>query len=237
LEVDLEKSYGDFRLKATFALAGPGVTVVFWPSGAGKTTLLSLLAGLAKPDRGFIRHQGRTLYDSAKKIFVAPEKRNFSYVFQRALLFTHFSVKTNLLFAAKFGGRPLEPGAFARAVGLLGLEELLSRQPRSLSGGEAQRVAIGRALLAQGDLLIMDEPLSSLDRERKDELLAYIVQIPERFGAPIVYVTHAEDELRLLADRVLTVERGQCQLKTRAEFELGWGQLKGGPGLSGVGAN
>jgi molybdate transport system ATP-binding protein len=218
LEVSLSKKYGDFSLAADFSLSEPGITVVFGPSGAGKTTLLLLLAGLARPDWGRVRYRGRILYDSAKSLFTPPEKRNFSCVFQQARLFSHFSVKGNLLFASRFGGRPVIPGSFERIVELLGLQDLLGRRTQTLSGGEAQRVAIGRALLAQGDLLLMDEPLASLDRARKNELLGHVAQIPERFGIPVVYVTHAEDELKLLANRVLTVVRGQCALKSPAEF-------------------
>jgi molybdate transport system ATP-binding protein len=216
--VDMGKSYGGFHFKAAFTLAEPGITVVFGPSGAGKTTLLNLLAGLSQPDWGFIRYQERTFFDAAKKLFVPPEKRRLSCVFQESRLFSHFSVRNNLLFPARFGGRPLEPGSFDRVVELLGLEGLLDRRTITLSGGEAQRVAIGRALLAKGQLLLMDEPLSSLDRERKTELLGYIAAIPQRFGTPTLYVTHAEDELERLADRVLTIEGGQCHLLSRHEF-------------------
>jgi molybdate transport system ATP-binding protein len=218
LAVNVVKSFGVFALEASFELAGPGVTVVFGPSGAGKTTLLSLLAGLGRPDSGFIRYQGRTLFDSAKGVCLAPEKRSFGYVFQEPRLFSHFSVTNNLLFATRFGGRVFDRDCFERVVDLLGLGSLLSRRPRTLSGGESQRVAIGRALLAQGDLLLMDEPLSSLDRERKNELLSYIIQIPARFGSPIIYVTHAEDELLFLADRVLEVKDGHCVLRDKADF-------------------
>ncbi|MDR0547972.1 MAG: ATP-binding cassette domain-containing protein [Deltaproteobacteria bacterium] len=219
IEASFGVNYGSFAFKATFELLEPGITVVFGPSGAGKTTLLRLLAGLARPDWGFIRHRGRTLFDSEKKLFLPPEKRNLAYVFQEARLFSHFSAQNNLLFATRFGGRPPVSASFlARTVNLLGLSNLLSRRTQTLSGGEAQRVAIGRALLAQGQLLLMDEPLASLDRARKKELLGYIAQIPPRFLIPILYVTHAEDELDFLADQVLTVREGQCQLRTRDEF-------------------
>jgi molybdate transport system ATP-binding protein len=218
LAVRFGKSYGSFALKAAFELDGPGITVVFGPSGAGKTTLLSLLAGLARPDYGFIRYRGLVLYDSETGRFIPPEKRNIACVFQEARLFPHFSVKTNLLFASIFGGRGVSPGSFAKTVELLGLKELLGRKPQTLSGGEAQRVAIGRALLAGGDLLLMDEPLASLDKARKIELSRHIAKIPILFGASIVYVTHSMDELNFLADWVVAVKEGECRLKTRAEF-------------------
>jgi molybdate transport system ATP-binding protein len=212
------KRFGSFSLKADFELSEPGVTVVFGPSGAGKTTLLSLLAGLGRPDWGHISQGDRVLFDSEKKVFCPPEKRHLGYVFQEARLFSHFSVLNNLLFAIRFGGRPFDQKAFGRVVDLLGLGALLSRRPRTLSGGEGQRVAIGRALLAQGHLLLMDEPLSSLDRERKTELMAYVAQIPIQFGTPIIYVTHAEDELLYLANRVIEVTDGECVLREKREF-------------------
>jgi molybdate transport system ATP-binding protein len=229
LEAHLTKSYGSFRLTADFKLVEPGITVISGPSGAGKTTLLNLLAGLSRPDWGYIRGPEKVYFDSNQGICAPPEKRNISYVFQRSRLFSHFSVKNNLLFASRFGNRPLRPGSWEKVVSLLGLTALLGRRPHTLSGGEAQRVAIGRALLAEGDLLLMDEPLSSLDRERKTELLGYIAKIPERLGVPILYVTHAEEELLALAQRVLEVFQGQCRWReTDARAENFSARAKGG---------
>ncbi|MDR1085073.1 MAG: ATP-binding cassette domain-containing protein [Deltaproteobacteria bacterium] len=223
LEVCLEKRFGPFCLEVDFELAEVGITVVFGPSGAGKTTFLNLLAGLERPDRGFIRYRDRVFYDSSLGLIIPPEKRNLSYVFQQPRLFSHFSVATNLLFSARFCGRKVAKDSFDRVVDILGLRPLLSRQPHTLSGGESQRVAIGRALLSRSlqslPLMLMDEPLSSLDRSRKTELLDYVVRIPGQFGVPIIYVTHSEDELLFLADQVLNINSGRSTLLSGTDFE------------------
>jgi molybdate transport system ATP-binding protein len=212
VEIRAEKTFGAFTLSVDLALSGSGVTVIFGPSGAGKTTLLNLLAGLVQPDRGLIRFRGRVFFDSERGRRLPPEKRRLSYVFQQPRLFSHFSVLGNLLFAASFCGRRPAPGAFEKTTALLGLEKLLDRRPNTLSGGESQRVALGRALLASSEMLLMDEPLSSLDRARKDELVDLVARIPKEFGVPVLYVTHAEDELLALADEVLEMRDGRGRL-------------------------
>ena len=192
-----------------FEVPEAGITVVFGPSGAGKTTLLNLVAGLDRPDAGCVRHRGRVLCDAAKGVFLPPERRNLGCVFQRPLLFSHLSVESNLRFAPRFCGRGGRLGDYAKVVGLLGLESLLKRRPNTLSGGERQRVAIGRALMADPELLLMDEPLSSLDQARKGELIDHIGQIPAKFGLSILYVTHDPAEAEALADHVLPLKAGR----------------------------
>jgi molybdate transport system ATP-binding protein len=214
LTVRVEKSYPSFSLKLDFQIPEAGITVVFGPSGAGKTTLLNLVAGLERPDRGLIRHHERTLFDSASGVCLPPERRRLGYVFQSPLLFSHLTVAGNLRFAPRFCGRRGRPGDYDKVVELLGLGRLLGRRPQTLSGGESQRVAIGRALMADPELLLMDEPLSSLDQGRKDELVAHIDQIPPRFGLSVLYVTHDAAEARALADNVLPLVDGRLGPET-----------------------
>ena len=211
LKVRAEKSFGTFSMSMDFSLDPVGITVLFGKSGAGKTTLVKMIAGLVSPDDGFIECCGKIFFDSAKKFSLPPEKRGLGYVFQEGRLFTHMSVKNNLLFGPRFCGRPYNPALFAKVVELLGIEGLLSRKPGTLSAGEGQRVAIGRALLACTSFLLMDEPLSSLDEERKEDLTTYIASIPQSFGIPIVYVTHSKKETARLADRVIVIRDGRVE--------------------------
>jgi molybdate transport system ATP-binding protein len=211
LEVDVDKSFEAFSLSLGFTVPESGITVLFGPSGAGKTTLLNLVAGLERPDRGLIRHHGRTLYDSSEGACLPPEKRRLGYVFQRPLLFSHLSVASNLMVAPRFASRKGRLPDYEAVVELLGLGRLLGRRPNTLSGGERQRVAIGRALMADPKLLLMDEPLSSLDQARKDELVEHIGRIPERFGITILYVTHDSAEAEALADSFLPIEGGRLR--------------------------
>ncbi|MDR2826218.1 MAG: ATP-binding cassette domain-containing protein [Deltaproteobacteria bacterium] len=212
LQVVVKKCLGTFCLDMDFSITGLGLTVIFGKSGAGKSTLLNLLAGLIHPDDGLISCAGRIFFDSAGRVALPPEKRAVGYVFQQPRLFSHLSVQGNLLFAPRFGGRPPVEDLFQQVTELLGLADLLERRTQTLSGGESQRVSIGRALLASPTLLLMDEPLSSLDHKRKKELMHYIAVIPERFQIPVLYVTHSLEELQLLADRVLLVRDGRGQL-------------------------
>lgn len=212
LHIDVTKRLGKFFLELELSLVNADITVIFGKSGAGKTAVLNLLAGLAKPDSGNILLGDCILYDAEKRIALPPEKRGLSYVFQQPRLFSHMSVKNNLLFSPRFCGRSSPRSHFEDVVDLLGIGHLLDRSPNTLSGGESQRVAIGRALLASSELLLMDEPLSSLDKNRKDELIHYISLIPERFKLPILYVTHSVDELTALADNVLLMRDGQGEL-------------------------
>lgn len=203
LDVSLER--GDFRLAVDAALDLTGITALFGPSGSGKTTLLRIVAGLERRARGSVRLDEAVWQDATR--FVPPHRRRVGYVFQDARLFAHLDVAGNLAFGARRGGAR---GAIRRddVVEALALAPLLGRRPASLSGGEAQRVAIGRALLGDPRLLVMDEPVNALDVARKREILAYVERIPPLFGLPIVYVTHSVDEVARLADTVVLMRDG-----------------------------
>jgi len=206
LELDVELDYGSFRLAVRESLDLDGITAVFGSSGSGKTSLLRVIAGLEPSARGLIRFRDTAWLERGRHS--PPEARAIGYVFQDGRLFAHLDVRGNLLFPLKHGRRS-GAIAFDDIVAVLGLEPLLLRYPASLSGGESQRVAIGRALLANPSLLLMDEPLSSLDRPRKRELLPLIRSLPARFGLPVLYVTHDLDELAYLADEVILLAAGR----------------------------
>ena len=188
-------------------LASHGITVLWGASGSGKTTLLQCLAGLLRPDAGRIACREAVWFDAERGVCLAPERRRLGYVFQDVRLFPHLSVRSNMLFGRRFRGP--SGVSFEDVVALLGLGRLLHRTPSDLSGGEKQRVAVGRALLACPELLLMDEPLTGLDQGKREEIMAYVKAIPERFGVPILYVTHSDAERRFLADRVLNLEDGK----------------------------
>ena len=200
-----------------FSMDEAGITVFFGRSGAGKTTLVNMIAGLVSPDEGIISYRGKIFFDSFEKISIPPERRGLGYVFQQHRLFTHMSVRNNLLFASRFCGREVQQGFYERVTELLGIEQLLGRKPATLSGGESQRVAIGRALLACRSFLLMDEPLSSLDPLRKEDLLGYILSIPKKLNIPVIYVTHSVEELSSLADSVLVIDEGRAAPLCSAE--------------------
>jgi molybdate transport system ATP-binding protein len=209
LDLRVEKSFGEFSVVADISIEQSGITVLLGKSGAGKTTLVNMIAGLVRPDRGFISCGGRVFFDSSENVSLPPESRGLGYVFQQHRLFPHMSVQNNLLFGPRFCGRPFDASRFEKAVEVLGIAHLLSRKPDSLSGGESQRVAIGRAILACSSILLMDEPLSSIDNERKEDLIEYVDGIPEKFGTPIIYVTHSHREASRLADRVIMMDGGR----------------------------
>jgi len=231
LEAGFRLERDGFDLHADLALPARGVTALFGPSGSGKTTLLRCLAGLEPNARGHLRFDGQTWQDDAAAIFVPPHRRAVGYVFQEARLFPHLSVDANLEYgrrrAARHGrGR----GRLARRehiVELLGLDGLLQRYPAQLSGGERQRTAIGRALLSEPQLLLMDEPLAALDARRKDDILPYLDGLRRELDIPLVYVTHAIDEVNRLADHLVLIEQGGVQasgeltdLLSRLEYPL-----------------
>ena len=207
LQVSIQKQLEAFALQVSFVLASHGITVLWGASGSGKTTLLQCLAGLLRPDAGRIACREAVWFDAERGVCLAPERRRLGYVFQDVRLFPHLSVRSNMLFGRRFRGP--SGVSFEDVVGLLGLGRLLHRTPSDLSGGEKQRVAVGRALLACPELLLMDEPLTGLDRGKREEIMAYIKAIPERFDVPILYVTHSDAERRFLADRVLNLEDGK----------------------------
>ena len=203
LEIDVRKRLGATALELRYAGTG-GVTALFGRSGAGKTSTVQMIAGLMTPDSGRFALGGRVLFDSAGGIDIAAPQRRVGVVFQEGRLFPHLSVRRNLLYAR--GARA--DGRYRGAVDMLGLGTLLERKPATLSGGEQQRVAIGRALLSNPDILLMDEPLASLDAARKAEILPYIERLRDEAGPPIVYVSHQIEEVARLADRIVLLSDG-----------------------------
>jgi molybdate transport system ATP-binding protein len=208
LRVDVFKQLGEFSLQATFASEGR-VTGLFGASGAGKTSLISIIAGLLQPDRGTIAVDGETLDDTAAKLHLPPHRRRIGYVFQDARLFPHLDVRGNLDYGRRMNRLADDPAQRERVTDLLDIGRLLGRRPGRLSGGERQRVALGRALLAQPRLLLLDEPLGSLDEERKVEILPYLVRLRDEAGVPMVYVSHDAGEMRQLATQVVMLKRGR----------------------------
>ncbi|HVK89984.1 MAG TPA: molybdenum ABC transporter ATP-binding protein, partial [Mycoplana sp.] len=194
LDVDIRHAQGAFNLHARFRSDGK-LTALFGPSGSGKTTVVNAIGGLVRPDHGRIAVQGRVLVDTKKGVFVPKHRRRIGYVFQEGRLFPHLDVRQNLLFGRWFTPRRERKTGFEDVVELLGIGHLLDRRPGTLSGGEKQRVAIGRALLADPQLLLMDEPLASLDDARKAEIFPYIERLRDEGGVPIVFVSHSVPEI------------------------------------------
>ena len=209
LEVRMTHRFADVALDIGFA-ADQGITALFGQSGAGKTTLVNAVAGLLRPDTGRITLEGETLFDSATGAWVPPHRRRLGYVFQDARLFPHLSVAQNLGFGTRYAPNDAPGPGLDDVVGLLGLERLLDRAPGTLSGGEKQRVALGRALLCRPRMLLMDEPLASLDGPRKQEILPYLERLRDGpLGLPILYVSHAVDEIARLADTLIVLRAGR----------------------------
>jgi molybdate transport system ATP-binding protein len=208
LSVAIGHRVGAFRLDAAFQ-CGEGVTALFGQSGAGKTTVVNAIAGLLRPERGRITLNGETLFDGERGVHVPARRRRFGYVFQEGRLFPHLTVRKNLTYSRRFGIGEAAPAEFDHIVGLLGLGDLLERRPAQLSGGEKQRVAIGRALLAKPRLLLLDEPLASLDAHRRNEILQYIELMRDDVRIPIVYVSHSVEEVVRLAATVVLMGSGR----------------------------
>jgi molybdate transport system ATP-binding protein len=214
IDVKLQKKFSAFDIDVAFTSDTNGITVLAGPSGSGKTSIINMIAGLTKPDSGRIFINKRLLFDSDEKVDCPIQQRRCGYIFQEGRLFPHMSVRKNLLY-----GNRNETSQLDEISHLLGVDHLLERMPGKLSGGEKQRVAIGRALLMQPEILLMDEPLASLDPERKDELLNYITRLPEHFNIPIFYVTHSRREILRLSDELIRVDKGRIQSSGKPEGE------------------
>jgi molybdate transport system ATP-binding protein len=237
LEVELSARLGDFRLDARFAGA-EGVTVLFGPSGAGKSSVLAAVAGALTPASGRIALDGEVLFDSALGVDLPMERRRIGWVFQDARLFPHLSVDGNLRFGLERA--PAGPIRFDEVVEALGVGRLLQRRPRDLSGGERQRVGLGRALLSQPRLLLLDEPLASLDAPRRAEILPFLERV-RGFGVPQLYVTHSLAEAVRLGDRMVVLRDGQvaaegplAEIVSRPQLMLTGSHARDGAALDGV---
>ncbi|WP_322402563.1 molybdenum ABC transporter ATP-binding protein [Massilia luteola] len=210
LHVRLRMDRGAFRLDVDLALPQRGISALFGHSGSGKTTILRAIAGLERAPGGYVALGDDVWQDDARGVFVPVHRRALGYVFQEASLFPHLSVRANLEFGRKRVPAQERRFALAPVADLLGIASLLERRPDGLSGGERQRVAIARALLASPRLLLMDEPLAALDLRRKLEILPYLERLHEELAVPIVYVSHAPDEVARLADHLVLLEDGRA---------------------------
>lgn len=230
IQASFQRQLGDFSLNAVLDLPGRGVTAIFGSSGSGKTTLLRCVAGLEHTPNGYLKVNDRVWQDSAIGLFVPVHQRPLGYVFQEASLFAHLNVQRNL----DYGLRRVPPAerrvSLGDAIELLGIGHLLQRRGDALSGGERQRVAIARALAASPRLLLMDEPLASLDVQRKAEILPYLERLHDELNIPVLYVSHAPDEVARLADHLVLLEAGRVlasgptrELMTRMNLPLAYG--------------
>jgi len=216
LQLNFTQTLGTHRLHLDEELPGKGITAVFGVSGAGKTSLINAISGLTRPQTGRIVLNDRVLMDAEKSFYLAPEKRRIGYVFQDARLFPHYRVRGNL----KYGMAKSMASQFDKLVELLGIDDLLDRFPSGLSGGEKQRVAIGRSLLTAPELMLLDEPLASLDIPRKRELIPYLQRLAREINIPMLYVSHSLDEILHLADKVLVLDGGN--VKAFGDLEEVW---------------
>lgn len=216
LEINVKKRLGSLDLEVDVVVPSQGVTALFGLSGSGKSSLINLVSGLIALDQGYIKLNNRTLANSQTKCHLPPERRQMGYVFQDARLFPHYTVKGNLA----YGMKHVNQAQYQEIIELLGIGGLLKRYPLTLSGGEKQRVAIGRALLTQPELLLMDEPLAALDLPRKHELLDYLDRLAKEIQIPILYVSHSLEELLRLAQRVILLQQGKVQ--AYGELESVW---------------
>jgi len=209
LEIDVEKRLGGFKLGVKAELPLRGVTALFGPSGSGKTSLLRLIAGLERPDRGHIKLAGEVWASATSNSFMPAHRRGVAYVFQGGRLLDHLRVAGNLAYADKRASQGRYSYTFEDVVAAFDLQALMARKPATLSGGERQRVALAQALLSRPRLLLLDEPLSALDRQRKEEILPYLDRLQSRFNIPMLYVSHDLGEVTRLSDKVLMLENGQ----------------------------
>jgi molybdate transport system ATP-binding protein len=208
LKVEARTRLGEFALDAGFATEG-GVTAIFGRSGSGKTTLINVIAGLVRPEHGRVVLDKEVLLDTARGIDMPTYRRRIGYVFQDGRLFPHLTVRKNLLYGRWFAADEAKQDSFDGVVDMLALGPLLKRGIAKLSGGEKQRVAIGRALLASPRLLLMDEPLSSLDHQRKLEVVPYLERLRDQAKVPIIYVSHSVPEVSRLATTVVLIDEGR----------------------------
>jgi molybdate transport system ATP-binding protein len=207
--VSLQHNFGTFALDVAFEARDAAVTALFGPSGSGKTSIVNAIAGLVKPDQGRIAINGRTVLDTSSGVFVPPQHRRVGYVFQDARLFPHMTVEKNLLFGWRRSAVRAEPDEIARVIAMLGLSHLMARYPAALSGGEKSRVALGRALLASPEILLLDEPLAALDAARRNEILPYLERLRDEAKLPMIYVSHALDEVARLAHAIVVLKDGR----------------------------
>ncbi len=229
LDIEVRHAFGGFALDVRFE-ASPGATVLFGRSGSGKTTIVNAVAGLLKPDAGRIAAGDWVLFDSARGINLQPRHRRIGYIFQEGRLFPHLTVRQNLLYGAWFAPKDAPREDMARVVDLLGVGHLLDRRPGALSGGEKQRVAIGRALLSAPRLILADEPLAALDEARKAEILPYFERLRDEVAVPILYVSHSAAEVARLATTVVMLEQGRVARQGSAAEVLGSAQVAALPG-------
>ncbi len=206
-EVSVASQLGEFQIDTAFR-SDSMVTALSGQSGSGKSSIVAAIAGLFRPARGRIAINGNVLFDSEARIDVPAHKRGMRVVFQESRLFPHFTVAQNLMFGRWLAGGKRDR-QFDEVVALLGIESLLARRPRKLSGGERQRVAIGRALLADPQALLLDEPLASLDAGRKNEIIPYLTRLVASTKTPILYVSHAHDEIERLAQTIVKIDNGR----------------------------
>jgi molybdate transport system ATP-binding protein len=208
VEVRVRHGFPDFVLNVSFSLPRLGVTALFGASGAGKTTVVNAIAGTFRPQQGRIVINNRVVVDSALGIFVPPSSRRTGYVFQDGRLFPHMSVRDNLLFGWRRAPVKADQRDIDHVIALLGLERLLARQPRALSGGERGRVALGRALLSSPEILLLDEPFAALDAQRRAEVFPYLENLRDEARLPMLYVSHSLEEVARLADDVVVLRDG-----------------------------
>jgi molybdate transport system ATP-binding protein len=217
LAVDVDKKLGTFEVNAAFQ-GDSGVTALFGPSGSGKTSIVGMIAGLIRPDRGRVVVGGDVMFDSARDVDVPPHRRGVGYVFQDGRLFPHLSVARNLDYGRWMSGKARDEAQVKHVTELLNIGHLLKRRPGALSGGERQRVALGRALLMQPRLMLLDEPLASLDAARKGEILPYFQRLRDETKLPMIYVSHDSNEVKALASRVVLLDDGRVKASGGVEL-------------------
>ena len=217
LSVNITKAFGSFRLETQFEVEEGSITAIFGKSGAGKTSTINAIAGLTRPDVGVIQIGNTTLFDQNLRINLPIYKRQIGYVFQDDRLFPHMTVRNNLIYGTPKNRDVANSLNLTDITGLLELAPLLERRPKTLSGGEKQRVAIGRALLSNPKLLLMDEPLASIDVQHRFEILPFIQRVREKTGITIIYVTHALEEVIFIADQIILLSEGQVTAQGTVE--------------------